>query len=395
MRILLALMFVFAASPSWALSCKNDYAGVTGCAANASSAGDCETLGYSTAAVINCEHYIYCPFNTAYKRCVSETTEPPAATCTTGSLNPTCETGYAPYKIGETTDGQMCLECQATTCSTSNRDYKTKDEYFTGTSFPLYQQTSVQLVSSPTEKTSQTCYYSCGSNVTLKPISSCAIGDVMIWVRGDDQFYCTTYKSSTPNNCTYYTQIGVVGYISGSNVWAVRVTSHVSFAGLSNWPKGKNCHTLYNQAKSSTNYAYNSRVLTGNVSTSFSTAGCRLYGGYIGQSTNLNSAVREMYYGIPNKTMLTNIAKNYTAINNTLKAMSWPEIPLGSACNTGLVLYDSGFTINYNGSSSSNDIAYSYPGMLGGTSFTECSTPVALGTGSGFGIFVFNPNQTM
>ena len=54
-----------------ALTCKNDYSGATGCASNANAAGDCETLGYSKTTSSECEHYIYCPFDTSYKKCVS------------------------------------------------------------------------------------------------------------------------------------------------------------------------------------------------------------------------------------------------------------------------------------------------------------------------------------
>ena len=54
-----------------ALTCINDYGGTSSCT-NANPAGDCTTLGYSKDNVSGCEHYLYCPFDTAYKRCVKE-----------------------------------------------------------------------------------------------------------------------------------------------------------------------------------------------------------------------------------------------------------------------------------------------------------------------------------
>ena len=54
-----------------ALTCINDYGGTSSCT-NTNPAGDCETLGYSKDNVSGCEHYLYCPFDTSYKRCVTE-----------------------------------------------------------------------------------------------------------------------------------------------------------------------------------------------------------------------------------------------------------------------------------------------------------------------------------
>ncbi len=40
---------------------------------NCTTQPTCSELGYSTSNVDNCEHYLYCPFDTAYKKCVKET----------------------------------------------------------------------------------------------------------------------------------------------------------------------------------------------------------------------------------------------------------------------------------------------------------------------------------
>ncbi len=71
------VLTLLSTSSALALTCVNDYGGTSSCASNTTAAGDCETLGYSTSDVDNCEHYLYCPFDTSYKRCVtqSETSE--------------------------------------------------------------------------------------------------------------------------------------------------------------------------------------------------------------------------------------------------------------------------------------------------------------------------------
>ncbi len=69
---LTSLSFIlFSTNFAFALTCRNDYSGTSGCAGNQNAAGNCETLGYYTSDVANCRHYIYCPFDTSYKRCTS------------------------------------------------------------------------------------------------------------------------------------------------------------------------------------------------------------------------------------------------------------------------------------------------------------------------------------
>ena len=66
---LCGVLTLLSTTSAFALSCLNDYGGTSSCT-NANPAGDCETLGYSKDDVSGCEHYLYCPFDTAYKRCV-------------------------------------------------------------------------------------------------------------------------------------------------------------------------------------------------------------------------------------------------------------------------------------------------------------------------------------
>lgn len=137
MKLLLTFFFIFTAFPSWALTCRNDYAGSAGCAGNSSAAGNCETLGFSTADEPNCKHYLYCPFDLSYKRCVAigidcsdyPLTSCPAAaskceecgdsgeikykviTCKTGYTlaNDTCEAADCP--LGYSTSYQSISDC--------------------------------------------------------------------------------------------------------------------------------------------------------------------------------------------------------------------------------------------------------------------------------------------
>ncbi|MBE6450623.1 MAG: hypothetical protein E7016_01510 [Alphaproteobacteria bacterium] len=66
-------LFIFLVFPlvSEATTCVKDYAGTNSCVENENTAGDCETLGYSSQDVSGCKNYLYCPFNTNYKRCVA------------------------------------------------------------------------------------------------------------------------------------------------------------------------------------------------------------------------------------------------------------------------------------------------------------------------------------
>lgn len=394
MKYFLALLLFLSTNNASALTRKNDYAGSASCANNATTAGDCETLGYSTDNEANCEHYLYCPFNPSYKRCASKTADVPETNCTTGALNPVCETGFSPYKIGETSDLKMCLECQPATCTAYNANYKTASEYMSSSTFPLFIVKTASLVTSPTEKQPQACYTSCNSGITLKKVSSsnCSIGDVVVMFNGitdGDDIYCTSSTAAPSSSCAYYTRLGVVGYKSGSNIWAVKTTSKGSLNSTNTWPKGKNCHTLYDNAKKATDYSYNAQVLTGNTSSEFGKAGCSLYGAIAGQF-GYSSAYITFYYGFPNQTMLSNIAKNVSTINTALKQMGWTEIPVGNDCSgTNKIWYDNGFTINYNGTSSSSDLAYGYTGAISSTSFTPCGTPVSLNS-SNYGVQVLD-----
>ena len=77
---LFGALTLLSASSALALTCANDYGSSAGCASNTTAAGDCTTLGYSKDNVDGCEHYLYCPFDTSYKRCATEKTPTNGAT---------------------------------------------------------------------------------------------------------------------------------------------------------------------------------------------------------------------------------------------------------------------------------------------------------------------------
>lgn len=60
-------------SSALATTCLNDYSGDgQGCAKISTAAGDCSTLGYSTEDDSSCTKWLYCPFDSSYKRCLKK-----------------------------------------------------------------------------------------------------------------------------------------------------------------------------------------------------------------------------------------------------------------------------------------------------------------------------------
>ncbi len=97
-------LFLFSANFAFALTCRNDYSGTSGCAGNKNAAGNCETLGYYTSDVANCGHYIYCPFDTSYKRCTtlknsSDCSDYPLTKCPDNGICNKCPTDETYKKL--------------------------------------------------------------------------------------------------------------------------------------------------------------------------------------------------------------------------------------------------------------------------------------------------------
>ncbi len=102
------VLTLLSTSSALALTCVNDYGGTSSCASNTTAAGDCETLGYSTSDVDNCEHYLYCPFDTSYKACSSiSCADHWLFNCPTNAKSCTkCSAGgHTLYKVTECEDG--------------------------------------------------------------------------------------------------------------------------------------------------------------------------------------------------------------------------------------------------------------------------------------------------
>ena len=94
-----------------ALTCINDYGGTSSCT-NTNPAGDCTTLGYSKSNVTNCEHYLYCPFDTSYKRCLGEKECDPGKARKVEDCGATGKNGWR-LQVGL---HNACLQCLAIAC---------------------------------------------------------------------------------------------------------------------------------------------------------------------------------------------------------------------------------------------------------------------------------------
>ena len=128
---LFGALTLLSASSALALTCANDYGSSAGCASNTTAAGDCATLGYSKDNVDGCEHYLYCPFDTSYKRCVAsekiDCSDYPFEECPEGANCSACGIGTDIfYKIDFCEEGYELSNntCTATSCSGYSSEYK-------------------------------------------------------------------------------------------------------------------------------------------------------------------------------------------------------------------------------------------------------------------------------
>ena len=107
---LYGVLTLLSTTSAFALSCVNDYGGSSSCAGSTQAAGDCTTLGYFKNNVDGCEHYLYCPFDTAYKRCVSlDCTTYTLSSCPSGATScSSCQSGSSTkYKINGCKSGYV------------------------------------------------------------------------------------------------------------------------------------------------------------------------------------------------------------------------------------------------------------------------------------------------
>lgn len=124
-KILVFLLpFLLSANLAQALTCKS---GDSACATN--SAAECEKLGYAKADVTGCSHYLYCPFDTAYKTC-SSTSSVATADCTSGyakSVDSCGSTGAKGWSLGNK-DANGCGKCTAKACPEDSSTEITSEE---------------------------------------------------------------------------------------------------------------------------------------------------------------------------------------------------------------------------------------------------------------------------
>ena len=81
--------------------------GSASAALNCTTQPTCAELGYSKADVDNCDSYVYCPFDTSYKTCISiDCSDYTVSSCPTGGNCSTCSAGgHSFYKITSCKDG--------------------------------------------------------------------------------------------------------------------------------------------------------------------------------------------------------------------------------------------------------------------------------------------------
>lgn len=168
------LIFIAAAmlyaSPAMALSCNNDYGGATGCAGNAQAAGDCRTLGYSTESVDGCPHYLYCPFDTSYKRCIASAEQD----CSSYTLSSCPSNAVSCSACGNGTDVKYKADSCKTGWSLQNGNCAVSD------------CSGFDLASCPDGAVCSSCV---AGNSTKYKFSSCSTGYVL---NGSECYNCST-----------------------------------------------------------------------------------------------------------------------------------------------------------------------------------------------------------
>ncbi len=93
--LMFSLFITLNANSALALTCKS---GSADC--SSSSASDCTALGYANTDTANCKHYLYCPFNTAYKACIAVTDSSTGTDC-------------SDYPLTECPEHGVCSKCPA------------------------------------------------------------------------------------------------------------------------------------------------------------------------------------------------------------------------------------------------------------------------------------------
>ena len=111
---LYGVLTLLSTTSAFALTC--DTGSSSTCAASATAASDCEDLGFSKDSPNGCKHYLYCPFDTSYKRCVSlDCTSYTLSSCPANGYCESCKTGGHNYytldgcNTGYVKSGNSCV----------------------------------------------------------------------------------------------------------------------------------------------------------------------------------------------------------------------------------------------------------------------------------------------
>ena len=108
--LIFSLFITLNANSALALTCKS---GTADCTQSNNNASDCTALGYTNANAANCTHYLYCPFNTAYKSCVAFDDSNTGCESKGYSTNKPTATGYLCKDVTVSLNGvnSTCYDC--------------------------------------------------------------------------------------------------------------------------------------------------------------------------------------------------------------------------------------------------------------------------------------------
>ena len=187
------VLTLLSTTSAFALTCAYDYGGTASCAPDTTTAGNCETLGFSKNNVSNCEQYIYCPFDASYKRCASldctayTLSSCPAngycSSCKAGGYThfalDGCNTGYV--KSGNSCPANPCTGYPLSSCPTGATDCSTclsgktnkykvngcKDDYTASGNTCVCATTCKDTATVPDNATAVTCATTCKDTATV------------------------------------------------------------------------------------------------------------------------------------------------------------------------------------------------------------------------------------
>ena len=212
------VLTLLSTTSAFALTCVNDYGGTASCASSSSKAGDCETLGFSKDDVSECGHFLYCPFDTAYKRCVTfDCSDYPLTSCPASAQScSACGNGTeVSYKVNACIEGYALTDgkCTANAC----------------TDYPL-TACPTGASSCSTCKSGTTTKYKvngCKSGYTASG-STCVVAS------------CPSGYSTSTTSCSSGYYLSTSGY-SGSKPCRKCVANSCSGYSLSSCPTGGSC----------------------------------------------------------------------------------------------------------------------------------------------------------